>query len=233
MDMIYHISIGAIMSGVRFELSRTPNAPVSDAELLADLQCVAETAARSQISNKLYKQFGGKYSVTTFLQRFRTWNLAIGKAGLAISVERDISNERLFENIMHLWEYYGRQPRRAELAPPRSAFSGSPYKRRFGTWMKALERFVEYANSQDRTPPTPTEVASGHRTSRDPSLRLRFRILKRDNFSCRACGASPALTPGLELHVDHIIAWSVGGETIEENLQTLCEACNLGKSNVL
>jgi len=122
MDMIYHISIGAIMSGVRFELSRTPNAPVSDAELLADLQCVAETAARSQISNKLYKQFGGKYSVTTFLQRFRTWNLAIGKAGLAISVEMDISNERLFENIMHLWEYYAgsRDERNSPLRDQRS-----------------------------------------------------------------------------------------------------------------
>jgi 5-methylcytosine-specific restriction endonuclease McrA len=99
--------------------------------------------------------------------------------------------------------------------------------------MEALEQFVQYANSQDKISPSPIEVAKGHQTSRDPSLRLRFRILKRDNFSCRACGASPALTPGLELHIDHIIAWSVGGETVEENLQTLCEACNLGKSNVL
>jgi len=99
--------------------------------------------------------------------------------------------------------------------------------------MKALEQFVEYANSQDKNTPNFTGVSNGHRTSRDPSLRLRFRILKRDNFSCRACGASPALTPGLELHVDHIEAWSLGGETIEENLQTLCEPCNLGKSDVL
>jgi 5-methylcytosine-specific restriction endonuclease McrA len=99
--------------------------------------------------------------------------------------------------------------------------------------MDALEQFVEFANSQDKIAPSSLESASGHRTGRDPSLRLRFRIQKRDNFSCRACGASPALTPGLELHVDHIIAWSVGGETVEENLQTLCERCNLGKSNVL
>jgi len=31
--------------------------------------------------------------------------------------------------------------------------------------------------------------------------------------------------------VDHITAWSNGGETILENLQTLCSDCNLGKSN--
>jgi 5-methylcytosine-specific restriction endonuclease McrA len=57
--------------------------------------------------------------------------------------------------------------------------------------------------------------------------------MKRDNFSCRACGASPASEPGLTLHVDHIVAWSRGGETVDDNLQTLCEPCNLGKSNVL
>jgi hypothetical protein len=134
---------------------------------------------------------------------------------------------------MLLWEHYGRQPRQAEVERQHSLISMGPYKRRYKTWRKALEEFVEFANSQDKTPPNPIEAASGHRTGRNPSLRLRFFILKRDNFSCRACGASPALTPGLELHVDHIIAWSLGGETVEENLQTLCEACNLGKSNVL
>jgi 5-methylcytosine-specific restriction endonuclease McrA len=99
--------------------------------------------------------------------------------------------------------------------------------------MTALEQFVAYANAQDMRAPVPVEVASGHNAGRDPSLRLRFRVMKRDNFSCRACGASPALKPGLSLHVDHIKAWSLGGETVEENLQTLCEPCNLGKSNVL
>ena len=29
-----------------------------------------------------------------------------------------------------------------------------------------------------------------HKTSRDPSMKLRFEILKRDNFKCCACGAS-------------------------------------------
>ena len=99
--------------------------------------------------------------------------------------------------------------------------------------MNALEQFVGYANAQDARIPIPVETASGHRTGRDPSLRLRFGVMKRDNFCCRACGASPALQPGLTLHVDHVKAWSVGGETVEENLQTLCEACNQGKSNVL
>ena len=68
-----------------------------------------------------------------------------------------------------------------------------------------------------------------HKTSRDPSMKLRFEILKRDNFNCCACGASPAKDPSVELHIDHIVPWSKGGETIADNLQTLCSKCNIGK----
>ena len=61
--------------------------------------------------------------------------------------------------------------------------------------------------------------------------KLRYQVLKRDNFKCCACGASPAKDSAVELHIDHIIPWSKGGETALENLQTLCSKCNLGKSN--
>ncbi|WP_349257294.1 HNH endonuclease [Novimethylophilus sp.] len=53
-----------------------------------------------------------------------------------------------------------------------------------------------------------------------------------ETVTCCACGASPAISLGVELHVDHIVPWSKGGETVLENLQTLCSMCNLGKSNV-
>ena len=72
-----------------------------------------------------------------------------------------------------------------------------------------------------------------HKTSRDINLRLRFRVLQRDNFKCCACGASPAKDPAVELHVDHITPWAKGGETVFENLQTLCSKCNLGKSDIV
>ncbi len=63
--------------------------------------------------------------------------------------------------------------------------------------------------------------------------KLRYQVLKRDNFKCCACGASPAKNPAVELHIDHIIPWSKGGKTELDNLQTLCSKCNLGKSNQL
>ena len=71
-----------------------------------------------------------------------------------------------------------------------------------------------------------------HRTSRAVSDSLRYKVLKRDNFKCCACGASPAKDPSVELHIDHIIPWSKGGETELDNLQVLCSKCNLGKSDM-
>ena len=65
------------------------------------------------------------------------------------------------------------------------------------------------------------------------SDKLRYQVLKRDNFKCCACGASPAKDSSVELHVDHIVPVSVGGKNTIENLQTLCSRCNLGKSNDL
>ena len=73
----------------------------------------------------------------------------------------------------------------------------------------------------------------GHKYSRTISDKLRYQVLKRDNFKCCACGASPAKDPSVELHIDHIVPWSKGGENTAENLQTLCSKCNLGKSNDL
>lgn len=56
---------------------------------------------------------------------------------------------------------------------------------------------------------------------------LRYDILKRDNYKCQICGRTQA--DGIKLHVDHIIPIAKGGKTVPENLQTLCQDCNLGK----
>jgi 5-methylcytosine-specific restriction endonuclease McrA len=41
------------------------------------------------------------------------------------------------------------------------------------------------------------------------------------------------VSDGVTLHVDHIVPVSRGGLTLDDNLQTLCQECNLGKSNRL
>lgn len=58
---------------------------------------------------------------------------------------------------------------------------------------------------------------------------LRYDILKRDNFRCQICGSTA--NDGAKLHIDHIIPVSKGGQTVPNNLRTLCDRCNLGKSD--
>ena len=60
------------------------------------------------------------------------------------------------------------------------------------------------------------------------TLKLRVQVFQRDKFRCVYCGASPS--DGVtRLHCDHRIPRIAGGLTCLDNLQTLCEACNLGK----
>lgn len=58
----------------------------------------------------------------------------------------------------------------------------------------------------------------------------RFRILHRDQFTCRYCGARP----GAELlEVDHLVPRSRGGSDHECNLVTACKTCNRRKSDTI
>jgi len=213
-----------------FQLSRVQGQPISDAELLADLQRVASLPpATNFVTIGRYTEHG-KFDSTTISRRFGTWNKGLLTAGLSVSNEF-YSDEQLFENLLILWQHYGRQPRKKELTEKPSEISEGPYKRRFNGWIAALNAFVNYANSNDVETPQKIDSANRHTTSRGPSLRLRWKVLQRDRFTCK-CGRSPAITAGVELHVDHIIPWSKGGETVIENLKTLCSVCNLGKSNI-
>ena len=59
---------------------------------------------------------------------------------------------------------------------------------------------------------------------------MRYDVLKQDNFACTICGRT-AKKDGVKLHVDHIKPVSKGGKSVRSNLRTLCQDCNLGKSD--
>lgn len=58
------------------------------------------------------------------------------------------------------------------------------------------------------------------------SLKVRFEILKRDNFHCVLCGQDARET---KLVIDHIIPVTKNGTNDTANLRTTCMACNHGK----
>ena len=217
---------------------------VPDDDLIKDLVTVAKKLNKNSVTMAEYNQ-EGKYNSATYHRRFSSWTNALEKAGLQETKIHNIPEEDLFRNIEEVWTKLGRQPRYEEVKKPLSKYHAATYGRRFGNWGKALEKFVAYINAdelneEESANHSPNKVNSvddtlvknfKHKTKRDISERLRFRILMRDGFTCKKCGRSPVKEMGVELHVDHIIPWSKGGETLPENLETKCSRCNLGKGN--
>ena len=110
---------------------------------------------------------------------------------MELSNEVTISHERLYENLLNIWQKIGHQPRRNDLQNEHSEFSQTPYLRRFKSWTNALEAFIMYMNENDSID---YKKAEGKiHSSRDPTLRLRYKILKRDNFKCCICGRSSGI----------------------------------------
>ena len=122
-----------------------------------------------------------------------------------------------------------------------STIQGKTYVTRWGTWRKALKAFADWANSEASSEPTVasaqptvevTPTAQKPRTEaacREVRPGLRFKVFMRDKFRCLACGRSPATHLNIVLHADHIVSVFDGGRTTLENLQALCQDCNLGK----
>jgi hypothetical protein len=61
------------------------------------------------------------------------------------------------------------------------------------------------------------------------SVRTRFEVFKRDEFTCKYCGRR---TPDVVLEVDHIVPVCEGGSDDTVNLTTSCYECNRGKAGV-
>ncbi|MCG6195468.1 HNH endonuclease [Leptospira sp. FAT2] len=228
---------------------------IRDEFLLKDIQEVALKLNNTKLTISEYDEYG-KYGSTTLIKRFGGWNNAKKKANLEVGRHYNTSVEDYLENILNIWTYLGRQPRYEEVAKPLSKYHVSSYENKFGSWKAALESFVKFIDSDsfeketesisEDVGPNESQLAKLEppihtseneikikRSPRKINLRLRFFILKRDRFTCQACGKSPSKNPDIELNVDHILPWSKGGETAIENLQTLCFECNQGKSNVL
>ncbi len=195
-----------------------------------------------------YKKYGGKYSVQTYYNHFGSWKNAKKAAGLKIGRVAP-SEEELFNELQRIWEQLGRQPLHNEMKKL-GKYSHKSYAHKFGSWIQAIYAFIADREGENQTndkekvikdenlPKEDSNKTITHlsgvikmTTPRIPSTRLRFQVLHRDKFTCVTCGRSPKNTKNITLHVDHITPYSKGGETVYDNLQTLCSKCNLGKSD--
>lgn len=84
-----------------------------------------------------------------------------------------------------------------------------------------LEKDFEGTGIDFETPPAPLPY---EQTQRSPIPQaVRTEVWRRDSGSCVQCGSKE------NLHFDHIIPVSKGGATTAQNLQLLCQSCNLKK----
>jgi hypothetical protein len=208
-------------------------------EIIGHLQALAKQLGRSSVAKRELLSMAG-ISDRPIRRIFGSYRAALEAAGLTQTPGgARHSDEECFENLLNVWMALGRQPFTSDIKGPPSRIGLKAYQTRWGSWRKALAAFVDRANQESqRIELLPTvskeqesPAASRKRTSRGIPWGMRYTVLKRDRFRCVLCGRSPATHSTLVLHIDHILAWANGGETVLENLRTLCEPCNLGKGS--
>lgn len=223
---------------------------MSDDEILSILRELANQLGRTTLTQEDVIDHL-PFSDQILRTRWGTLRGAFEAAGLrSTNLGRRYTDEECFENLLTVWTHLGRSPMHKEMSKPPSTVGGKAYIRRFGTWNKALAAFVECVHEDSDTKDenksgtsasisSDTQVSGNARSPsvhspeeiRDVRLGLRYRVLHRDHFKCVLCGDHPARNPECVLHVDHIIPWSKGGKTAEDNLRTLCTTCNIGRGN--
>ena len=217
------------------EFKLTRKEPITDEAIINEIKSVMNKLGKTKITMVEFDR-NASISSSTVLKRIG-WNKALQIAGAEINNEK-YSEEELLSNIKDAWLKKGSQPSSRDMNNiSLSHISLTTYCRHYGTWYNALEEFIKFIseNKEERTTVDNSEYNSKksikHKTKRDPSDRLKVQVLMRDGNKCKICGAE--CSGGLHnIHFDHIIPWSKGGETILENLQVLCSACNEAKGNM-
>jgi len=131
-------------------------------------------------------------------------------ADRVLSMDRVQCDEHLraeYERRGSLWNTFFKTYERFAMAVD-GAVQRQLYERRFGTKPAARS-----AQPQPRRQRELTEVE-------------KKQVRDRDRNTCRCCGAKGR---GVRLEIDHIVPYSMGGETSIQNSQTLCSVCNRQK----
>lgn len=218
-----------------------PGADATPEDVIMDLRRVAELLDKPSVTMADLRVHGHVATDRSIEKTFGMLSKALEAAGLKPSAhQRRWTDDDYFENLLEVWTHYGRPPTKGEIDRPPSRITSSGYARKFGTWVKAKQAFVDRVNSDlgEILDEPPKQVSEASRQTVETVLRedqraiavgLRYQVLRRDNFKCVLCGRSPATDGAVVLHVDHILAFSRGGKTRLDNLRSTCQDCNLGK----
>lgn len=100
-------------------------------------------------------------------------------------------------------------------------------------WESEVDELVDTYEEKQKLGKASSDIVDQARELAGKKIRvmpaMRWQVFQRDGWKCVACGKCPDDEVWLE--VDHIIPRSKGGKNELGNYQTLCNVCNIGKSN--
>lgn len=196
---------------------------ISRNRLLRELKRVGEAAERAPTTGDMAEL--GEFSVATYYNAFESWNDAVRAAGYEPRRERDVSGERLLNELRRVGEVVDRAPSIADMRE-RGRYSPNTLRHRFGSWNRA----VEEAGFDPRGGTLDGEPVGDYGPNWEDQ---RERALIRDNYRCQECGTTAEEhyeRHGMELHVHHIRParefTDAERRNALENLVTLCTVCH-------
>ena len=216
--------------GFRFDLA-VKRTRLSDEELLRALQDAATASDGRYFSTTQYEALPGKRPhPDTIINRFGSWKRALRLIGISGGREKQYSPEQLIHNLETIWRELGFPPGMKTIPTLGERISATPYRNHWGSVRSACEALAAFHNGTiSREKLLAGRVTVSKRTT--IPLRVRWEVMKRDNYRCAKCGASPSNDHKVELEVDHIHPVAKQGGNAPENLQTLCRRCNQGKKD--
>ena len=206
-------------------------------DIIDELKRISKLVGNRPLTKKDIQKCG-RVSYGTIHRKFGGLSKAVMTAGLKPNICHKVSDEQLLSALIDLWSQTlnkeGRRPDRCDLKKYNISFSGHWYYRRFGSWKKALIAAYNSLEKEDigteiNNKKQEDSILKNNILQRGPvSLRKRWFVFKRDEFTCAICGRSGR---GVRLELGHKTSVSKGGSDDIGNLQTECFECNRGKRN--
>jgi len=218
------------MTDFKFDIN-AKKVKISDGEILSSLEKYAEKVNFQYFTTTEYDKWSEKIAhTTTICERFGSWNKALKIIGIEGGHERRYSSDELIQNLENIWKEIGYPPGKRQLAKYGKKISESPYKKIWGSVGIACELLAKFHEGKISREALLNGNSEKNVRETIP-LNVRWKILKKDNYTCVKCGQSPAKNNDIELEIDHILPVAKGGTNDIENLQTLCRNCNQGKKD--
>src|SRR3989344_3930056 len=204
---------------------------LSDDEMLSSVKKYAEKVNFRYFPSTEYDKWKEKNGhSSTIILRFGSWKKVLLLLGIEGGREH-YAPEQLIKNLEDVWKQLGFPPGKRQIGKYGEKISESPYKQIWRSVHSACQFLAKYHEGKI----TRDELLKGN-TSTDSRrqsipLRIRWEVLKRDNYTCKKCGRSPSSDHNVRLEVDHKHPVAKNGQNDIENLQTLCWDCNQGKKD--